>query len=451
MIVVPLATSLGVGLAAAVLLVVANGFFVATEFALARIRPTQVVDLEAQGVAGAGSLKHASDRIDAYLAACQLGITIASIGLGVVGEEAFHDVFESLFGEGARVVGIAVASGFAFAVITLLHVVLGELAPKSLAISRNRRTALLVATPMRVFYLATKPLVDFFNFLGNLVLKPFGIPPARDAVAVPHSEDELRSLLRESESQGLIDATERRFTERVFTFGDRRVREVMIPRPQVDFVTVSDDLRAISVRAADTTRTRLPMCEEAGLDEPIGLIHVKDLVGAAFAGGETDPRSLARDLARVSESTHIDEVLRTFRRDQQHMGLVLDEHGTTVGLVTLEDILEEIVGEIEDEFDTPGTDLLWWEDAEETVLCAKGSAPTHLVAERLGVVLDDSFEATISGHLSELKGRVPRKGEQLRVFGVGAEVLDVDDTLVRRVRFQQAADRGDGQDAEPEG
>jgi DNA-binding NarL/FixJ family response regulator len=189
----------------ALALVFANALFVASEFAFARLRPTQVAELERERRIGSASLRHAAAHLDAYLAACQLGITIASIGLGVIGESAVEQLLAPLLGPEAELAGIAVGAAVAFALITLLHVVVGELAPKSVAISRTADTALRVAPAMRVFYLATKPLVDLFNGLGNLVLRPFGIPPAREVGHAPHSEGELLELLAESREHGLID------------------------------------------------------------------------------------------------------------------------------------------------------------------------------------------------------------------------------------------------------
>src|SRR5919109_3677622 len=196
----------------AVGLVAANGFFVASEFTIARLRPTQVAEFVRQRRPGARSAQHAVEHIDAYLSACQVGITLASLGLGAVGEPAFHDLLEPLLGDGARIAGFGLASAIAFLVITVLHVVLGELAPKSAAIARTGPLALMLAPPMRAFYLATKPFVDAFNGLGNLVLKPFGIPPASEAGHAPHSEDELRDLLRESREGGLIERDEQQLS-----------------------------------------------------------------------------------------------------------------------------------------------------------------------------------------------------------------------------------------------
>ena len=188
----------------ALVLVGLNAFFVATEFAITRIRLSQVVELEKQGRPGAKAARHAVEQIDAYLAACQLGITIASIGLGALAEPAFEHLLEPALGSVAPGVAAGISFALAFGLVTLLHVVLGELAPKSLAIARTTRTVLLVSPPMRAFYLATKPLVDAFNGLGNLVLKPFGIPPAREVGHAPHTEDELRMLLAQSVREGLI-------------------------------------------------------------------------------------------------------------------------------------------------------------------------------------------------------------------------------------------------------
>jgi CBS domain containing-hemolysin-like protein len=194
---------MAVELLVAVALVAANGFFVSAEFAIARLRPTQAEEFVRERRPGAKSAKHAVDHIDSYLSACQLGITLASLGLGAVGEPAFHHALEPVFGDNTRFVGFGVASIVAFTIITVLHVVLGELAPKSAAISRTAPVALALAPLMRGFYLMTKPVVDLFNGLGNLVLKPFGIPPASEAGHAPHSEDELRQLLRESRQGGL--------------------------------------------------------------------------------------------------------------------------------------------------------------------------------------------------------------------------------------------------------
>ncbi len=418
----------------ALALVLANGFFVATEFAVARLRPTQIDELERQGKAGARSARHAVDHIDAYLAACQLGITLASIGLGVVGKPVFEELFEPLLGEAASVAGFGLAAAMAFFIITLLHVVVGELAPKSLAIARAGPTALKVAPVMRAFYMATKPAVDLFNWMGNLLLKPFGVPPASESGHAPHSETELRELLRQSHSQGLIDDQDQEFAENAFAFGDRRTREIMTPRPEVDFLTTADSVPDALAKVTATGHTRFPLgAREGGLEAVVGLIHAKDLIGPMAAEERPCLENLVRPLGRVSDATLISELLRELRRSHQHMALVVDEHGTTVGAVTLEDILEELVGEIEDEFDLE--EVAEIERDGDSLLCA-GSTAIRVLEENLGLTLDDAHEATIGGHLVEVLGRLPDVGEQIVVDGHRVEVSAVADGRIERLRLQ---------------
>ena len=422
------------GLLMAIVLVLANSFFVAAEFAIARLRPTQVAELVRERRPGARSAQHAVEHIDAYLSACQLGITLASLGLGAVGEPAFHELLEPVFGDSARVLGFGLASAIAFSIITVLHVVLGELAPKSAAISRTVPVALMLAPLMRGFYLATKPVVDLFNFMGNLVLKPFGIPPAAEAGHAPHSEDELRDLLRESREGGMIEGDEQQLSEAALVFGDRRAREVMTPRWDIVFATTDESPRDVAEKAMHSGHTRVPLCErERGLEGAVGFVNAKDLLRVAFGEAEgVDLRRLARPIARVAESERLDEVLREMRRDRRHLALVLDEHGTVVGLITLEDILEELVGEIEDEFD-PRTRELVRPDGDG--LRIDGAAPLRLVAERLGFAIDAQHESTIGGHIVEQLGRVPAAGETVHLDGAALEVLEVEDTRIAALRY----------------
>jgi CBS domain containing-hemolysin-like protein len=423
---------MGLQLLAALALVLANGFFVAAEFAIARLRPTQIDEFVRARRPGARSAKHAVEHIDSYLSACQLGITLASLGLGAVGERAFHRVFADLFGASATVVGIGVASAIAFLTITVLHIVLGELAPKSAAISRTAPIALALAPPMRAFYLATRPLVDTFNGLGNLVLRPFGIPPASEAGHSPHSEDELRQLLRESRQGGMIGAPEQQLSEAALVFGDRRVREVMRPRAEIDWVLAGDDLRTAAEKALRSGHTRLPACERDGdLESAPGVVNAKDLLRIALDGDGMRVADLVRPLSRVSESSRVDEVGRQMRRERRHIALVVDEHGTVTGLVTLEDILEELVGEIEDEFDPAEEEAVREEDG---ALRIDGGAPVREVADRLGVRIEAPHEATISGHVLEDLGRVPRAGDVVMLGDAELEVVAADETSILELR-----------------
>jgi CBS domain containing-hemolysin-like protein len=427
------------GLVVAAMLVAANGFFVGTEFAVARLRPTQVADFLRDRRPGAKSAKHAVEHIDAYLSACQLGITLSSLGLGAVGKPAFESLLEPVVGDSASVLGFGIAAILAFSIITVAHVVLGELAPKSAAISRTGPVALLLAPPMRAFYMATKPVVDLFNAMGNLVLKPFGVPPPSEADVVAHSEEELRELLRQSSDEGMLHGAEGEYAEQLLLFGDRRAREVMRPRPSIDYVTTADSARHVADVAMRTGRTRLPLCEpEGGLDSAIGIINVKDLLSVAFGSGDDALRTLARPLPRVAESTLVDEVLRDLRRERRHIALVVDEHGTAIGLLTLEDIIEEIVGEIEDEFDIVAADLV---KRENGYLRIDGSAPARLIAQELGLALDEELhEATIGGHLLEELGRMPEPGEMVDLHGTAVEVTGIGDARITELRVAVAAE-----------
>ena len=426
-----------VNIALAFVLVGANGFFVATEFAIARLRPGQVDKWVSDGKPGSKSVKHAITHIDSYLAACQLGITISSLGLGALGEPAFHHILEPIFGEGAEVLGIGLASAMAFGLITLLHVVVGELAPKSLAISRTQPIALFVAPVMRVFYMATKPIVDLFNGMGNLLLKPFGIPPAREAGHAPVSEDELRLLVRESAAGGEIEEEEQRFTENVLTFGDRRVREVMQPRGRIVFVGADASVDDVIGVIRESGLTRLPLVDpDGGLDRPLGLLHVKDLLVREDGASLED---LARPIERVPESMLIDELLERLRKLREHFALVVDEHGTVVGLITLEDVLEEIVGEIEDEFDPEEKEPM--REEPDGVVVA-GWAPVRLVEERLGVEFSDHHEATIGGVVLEHLGRLPEEGEEVELAGVRFAVLGARDARIHELRVLSTPEPG---------
>jgi CBS domain containing-hemolysin-like protein len=424
----------------ALVLVALNGFFVAVEFGLARLRPTQAAEFARERRPGAKSVQHAVEHIDSYLSACQLGITMCSLGLGALGEPAFHDALEPLLGDAATVAGVGLASALAFAIITTLHVVAGELAPKSAAIARTPPIVLMLTPAMRAFYLATKPLVDLFNGMGNLLLKPFGVPPASEAGHQPHSEDELRQLLRESSRQGTIGREEQELSEAALVFGDLRAREVMKPRAEIAYVLTTDSPRRVAERVIETGHTRLPLCgPDGGLDAAVGVLNAKDLLPVGLrAEAALELRSIARPIAHVSESARVDRVLRDMRRERRHIGLVHDEHGTVVGLITLEDILEELVGEIEDEFDAEQVQAI---RVEGDTIVIDGSAPAREVAERLGFELEGHHETTIGGYLSEELGRVPQPGEEVELQGRRFAVRGVDETRVTELAL--IAGRGD--------
>jgi CBS domain containing-hemolysin-like protein len=413
------------------LLVFANGFFVAAEFALARLRPGQVADAERDGRRGAKSARHAVEHVDSYLAACQLGITLASIGLGVVGKPVFEKLLEPVLGQASSIAGFALAAALAFLIITLLHVVIGELAPKSWAIAKTSTVSLLLAPPMRLFYILTKPAVESFNGMGNLLLKPFGIPPAREAGHAPHSEDELRSLLRQSGDQGIIERFEQEIGVKALLFGDLRAREVMQPRQTIDYVSIEDTLEDVVEKAREGGHTRLPLTDESGsLEDAVGLLHIKDLISALLSKQQVLLQSIARPLPRVGDGIRIGEIFRNMRPKKLHMALVTDEHGTVVGLLTLEDVLEELVGEIEDEFDLAPAPARTNGNLEFL-----GETPLRAAAEELGLEFEEHFhETTLGGQLVEALGRVPEAGETVEWNGYCFEILEAEDALILKLK-----------------
>ncbi len=416
----------------AVVLVAANGFFVAAEFSIARLRPTQIADFIRDRRPGAKSAKHAVEHIDAYLSACQLGITLSSLGLGAVGEPAFHDLLEPVFGDETQIVGIGLAGLIAFSIITVAHVVLGELAPKSAAISRTAPVALALSPLMRAFYVATKPVVDLFNAMGNLVLKPFGVPPASEAGHAPHSEDEIRELLRGSQAGGLIGREERELSEAALTFGDFRARDVMQPRSGIDFVRDDEPVDEVIAKIRETGRTRLPLVPaDSDLDDAEGVIHAKDLLG-----GADDLRASMRPLPRVAEGSRLDEVLRDMRGERRHLALVVEERGTVTGLITIEDVIEELVGEIDDEFDTEVERLV---ERDASQLAIDGTAPVRLVERALGTDFGDHHEGTIGGLVIEHLGRVPDAGETIDLAGSELVVEEADETQVLRLTAESVS------------
>ena len=353
----------------ALFLVFLNGFFVAAEFALVKVRATRLEELATKKQFGAQKALDAVRHLDAYLSATQLGITLASLGLGYVGEPAFAHLLEPLLeGRVSESVKHLIAGGIAFTVITMLHIVLGELAPKSLAIQRPEPTTLAIIYPLDLFYRLFKAPIRFMNRLAALVLKPFGVVPVGEHDGGDaHSEEELRLIVSASREGGEIKESEHSLINRVLDFAHRKADEVMVPRPDVVFLTTAKTVAENIRLAEDNGYTRYPLCEKGSPDDVVGMIHVKDLL--ALSTRRTVPsehvprtdaeqlRQIAREMPRIPENRPIDALLRDLQRTRRHMAIVVDEYGGTAGIVTVEDIVEEIVGDIQDEFDRTTPEL----------------------------------------------------------------------------------------------
>lgn len=351
----------------ALFLVLLNGFFVAAEFSLVKVRATRIDELVSQKRFGAKKAQEAVRHLDAYLSATQLGITLASLGLGYIGEPAFAHLLEPLFGNFKPATQHAIAFAIAFTIITALHIVVGELAPKSLAIQRAEAVTLAIIYPLDWFYRLFKIPIRLMNGIATLLLKPFGLLPAAEHGHEAHSENELRMILTASHMGGEIRESELKMVNQVFDFAHRQAKEVMVPRPDVVFLSTDKSVVENLAITQEYGYTRYPLIENGSPDNIIGMIHVKDLLKKDVSrlaappppGGEDADvlREIVRPILRVPETKAIEQMLRDFQHERQHMAIIVDEYGGTAGIVTLEDIVEEIIGDIQDEFDRTSPEL----------------------------------------------------------------------------------------------
>jgi CBS domain containing-hemolysin-like protein len=425
-------------LLAALILVALNGFFVAAEFALVRVRESRIVQLEQEGSARAGVVHGALRDLDAYLSVSQVGITIASLALGWVGEPAVS----ALIAPGLQALGIeneslieliAVVLGFAF--ITYAHLVFGEQAPKYFSIQRAEETALWISRPLRLFVFLLRPIVWLVNASTNFVLRPWGIRLGEGMEA--HSEEELRIMISSSTSSGVLEPQEREYLNNVFDFGDTVAREIMVPRPDIEALPSSAPLEELVDRAAFGRYTRYPVYED-DLDHVLGAVHVKDLFRAAKEDGETfDLEPLIRECLVVPENKRIEEILREFQRRTLQMAIVIDEWGSVEGLVTIEDVLEEIVGEIQDEFDEDEAAI---ERLDENTYAIDGRIPITDVNEYFSIDLPTEDFDTIGGYVLGSLGRPPEPGDTVDADGATLRVKSVDGPRVSMLTLERGED-----------
>jgi CBS domain containing-hemolysin-like protein len=420
----------------AAFLVFLNGFFVAAEFAIVKVRATRIEELVRDGNRRAKMARHLIQHLDAYLSATQVGITIASLGLGWVGDHAVGDLVGRALGR-IGVPRAAVAPAIAFAIITFFHVVAGELAPKSLAIQRAEKTALWTAPFLRLFYILMWPVIEALNRCASLLIRAVGLQPAGD-VDLAHSAQELRLIVEASEKSGELNPQEKQLLENALQFSERLVREIMIPRPDMVCLYTTRSLEENLAIARESRHTRYPLAVE-DKDHISGMIHVRDLIDASErARGNGEPLSLEklrRPMLFVPEVATIDRVLKLFQRGRSHLAVVVDEYGGIAGLVTLEDVLEELVGEIRDEFDIEERDGGIAPGAGGEVLVEAG-LPLHEVAESLKFEPSQATVDTIGGYVLQVLGRLPKLGESVRIGRFNVEVAEMDGLRVTRLRFR---------------
>jgi len=428
-------------------LVFMNEFFVATEFALVKVRQTQLESMAARQHKRAKMALHLAQHLDAYLSACQLGITLASLGLGWIGEPIFADLLQPLYralditGPSHETMRHSISFGVGFTVITFLHIVAGEMAPKSLAIRLPKETSLWAAYPMHLFYLVMYPFIWALNESSLLLLRWVGIEPAGEGHGV-HSEEELRLVFDASHrhQQGGT-ALGRAIVMNALDLRHRIVREVMRPRHEIVSFSTESSIAACLDAAEKSRYSRFPLCEGGDLDRTMGVVHIKDLFAMrlkARTGAELLP--VAKKLIYVPETARLERVLQLLLDRKLHMAVVVDEYGGTLGLLTLENILEELVGQIQDEFDSEKplaarTGENSWDIA--------GTLPLHELEEIAGQPLPAGELTTASGLVTQRLGGFPKVGETVSLGTCDLRVEEMDGMRVARLRLTRKTDGSD--------
>jgi magnesium and cobalt exporter, CNNM family len=414
-------------LLAVVLLILLNAFFVAGEYSLVTVRRTRIKELADEGSRTARSVLSITSDPPHFIAAMQLGVTLTSLGIGALGERVLSDLFDEWL---ATILAVLLA----FLVITFLHVVVGELVPKGVALSYSERVALGVSAPVRLFFFVFKPLIWVLQRSSEGAQRAIGIDPkAMEGEA--HSEAELKMLLEVSTEHGEIELDEREMLYKVFDFAEKEVADVMVPRPDVAGLSVDLDLEEAMAAMLESPYTRYPVYRES-LDEIVGIVHVRDLVASLHNGSSGAASSLA-ELARppyvVPENKDLGALLAEFRKANQHMAVVVDEYGATAGIVTLEDLLEEIVGDIEDEFDLPDESV---ERLDEKRIRIAGSFTIDDFNEEFGTALDDEDFHTVGGYVFGHLGRAAEAGDEVRDNGLHFTVLETSGSRILRLEVE---------------
>lgn len=422
-------------LAVVLFLVLLNGFFVASEFAIVKVRASQLEALEESGETKAGFARHVIAHLDAYLSATQLGITLASLALGWTGEPFLAKMIQPFFylaGVTSETVIRTVSVALAFSIITFLHIVLGELAPKSLAIRKSVPTTLWIARPLALFYLLFRPAIWFLNGAANLVLKHvFQLKPASEH-ELAHSEEELRVILAESERAEEVTPLGKSLLINALDMADRVVRDITTPRGEVVFLNTEDNFEETLKHALDSRHTRFPLCD-GHLDNTIGLVHIKDML-KLMRQPQADMHAIRRDIFPVPEMMPLEKLLTFFLAKHAHLALVVDEFGGTVGVVTLDNVLAELVGEIHDEFDAENTEFKRVTADEFTVL---GSLGLYELQDLAQLELESADVSTIGGYVTHLIGHLPKQGEHVRIEDYVVTITQSDGRRVGQLNFKR--------------
>jgi CBS domain containing-hemolysin-like protein len=409
---------IGVGL-----LVLLNGFFVAAEYALVTARRTRIIELHHQGNRRARAVLKITSDPPQFITAMQLGVTLTSLGIGALGEHTLSKAFDT-------VMATALAILLAYLILTFFHVVIWELVPKGVALGHAEGTALWVSAPVRAFFTITAPVIWVLREATDAVLHVLGLEPP-GAERDPFSEAELRMLLTRSSEQGEIEHEEQQMIDKVFVFGDKEAADVMVPRPEVVAVSVALPMEQALKAVLESPYTRYPVYRES-IDDILGVLHVRDLFTAVHDRGIAEVRleEIVRPAYIVPETKDLASLLQEFRKTNNHFAVVVDEYGGMAGICTLEDLLEEIVGEIEDEFDVSEVQI---EQLDDDTYRIDGMFPIDEFNERFGTSLPDEDFHTLAGFVFGQLGRAPQPGDDVEYDGMRFDVLEVDGNRIEKL------------------
>ncbi len=429
-------------------LVLLNGFFVAAEFAIVKVRASQI-EIQAKSGSRVGkTAKHITQHLDAYLAATQLGITLASLGLGWVGEEVMEHLLSNLlyaFGAGPEFVGsftVTAAPVLAFAIITVLHIVFGELAPKSIAIQRPIGVTMGISLPLHFFYILFRPFIWLLNGLANLLLKLLGISTISGHESA-HSSEELQYLLEQGKESGVLDSNEHELIKNVFDFNERVVKNIMVPRTKISGIEMNAPESEILETILKEGYSRIPVYDDS-IDKIIGVIHAKDILPIVAGRKEMILKDIIRKPFFIPETKKINDLMKEFQQRRIQIAIVLDEFGGTAGMVTLEDIVEELVGEIQDEFDEEKPIV---EKVSEQEFIVNANAAIYDVNEYLPHDLpEDEDYDTVGGLVGDLFGKIPEVGERKEFYGYTITILKKTEQNVESVKLDLVINHEDAID-----
>jgi len=415
-----------------------NGFFVACEFAVVKVRGSQLEALIEEGNLRANFVKHVRSHLDAYLSATQLGITLASLALGWVGEQFLVQILEPFFAlvnihSHGLVTSVSVA--LAFVGITFLHIVFGELGPKYTAIANPLSVALRIVRPLGVFYLLFRPAIWLLHKSSNLLLQGLLRMRPASGAELAHSEEELRLILEQSERSHEVSTLGRDLLINALDLRDRVVRDIMTPRGEVVYLDLEDSFETNVKKAIESRHTRFPLCRE-NLDNTIGLIHIKELV-PMMRDPHPDLMRIKRELIPVPEMMSLEKLLNLFLGKHAHVAVVVDEFGGTVGMVTLENVLEELVGDIQDEFDSEKEEFRKINENEFTV---DGALGLYELRDAAGLDLESADVSTIGGYVTHLLGHLPKQGEQVKIDNYLVTITQTDGRRVGQLHFKKMSE-----------